>query len=333
MTAQDTSAVSRSPGKGSLPDGGLVAGSRSPAGARGRFFWSQVVLLMAVVVPLSLAERQYAYLGLTIAAVVTAAWRRLAGKPPLVSRSMGYKVVLTAFAFLVVEMTLLGGIPVMALSHFLVLVCVTWLLQAQAVREQGQYFILCLLLLVVTSIVSGDLLFPFVLAVFLLVGLHVLVRFHLVVEQSRTERHNQLAGGRAMLGSPGGRGSTAGLLVTANLAMSAVAVVLFVLSPRVGAGMLGRLDGRAYTDSVTGLARTLSFDRVGAIHLSDQPVMTARVEDGLEQAVRPDHGEPYFRGAVFDQYTRRTPPRGSFWEWVSASPGERGPGRPGLPRG
>ena len=148
---------------------------------RSKFFWSQAGLLLAVATPLALSEQQWVYLGLTVAAVATGAWQHLTRRPPLVGARAGHTIVLAAFGSLVLEMTLLGGIPVMVLSHFLILVCACRLLQGQSVREQGQFFVLCLLLLVVASIVSGDLLFPFVLAVFLVVGLHALVRFHLVL--------------------------------------------------------------------------------------------------------------------------------------------------------
>lgn len=293
--------------------------------SRPHLYWSQAILLIAVVVPLAIAERQWIFAGAAMAAIVTSAYRHLARRPPLLTVRMSHGIVLAAFAVLLIEMGVLGGIPVVALSHFLILVCACRLMQEQSIREQGQYFVLCLLLLVVVAIVSGDILFPFVVLTFSVVGLNALVRFHLSVEQRRAERHNHLHGGRALSAGTGECGSTIGPLAAMNLLVAGVAASLFVLVPRVGAGMLGRLEGQSVSHSVTGLGRTLSFNRIGGIRLSDEQVMTVRTDDEFGQTLGPEQGEPYFRGAVFDQYGRRSPPRGRFWEWRPANPGNMAP--------
>ncbi len=284
--------------------------------ARPRFFKSQAAMLTAVVLSLSLAEGEYVLLGLTLAVVGLQMWRRRRRRRALLNNRASYVIVIAAFVFMILELSLLGGIPVLALSHFLILVCLCLLLQEQRVRDQGQFFVLCLLLLVVASIVSADLLFPFVLALFLSVGLGTLVRFHLLLERARTEQHNQAVRGRMLESGETEQSSAAGVLTKANVVMGLIAVVLFVASPRVGAGLLGRFDTRTYGDAASGTGRALTFERVGPIHLSDEQVMSVRVEDEFGRAQGPEAGDPYFRGAVFDQYCRRR----RYWEWRVATP-------------
>ena len=268
------------------------------------------------MIPLAAAEQQWLHAILTASAVAAGAGGLLTRRAPILGPRAGGAIVLVAFGVLVLELAVLGSIPVMALSHFLICVCISRLLQGQTVREQGQFLVLCLLLLMVVSIVSGDLLFPFVLMVYLTVGLAALVRLQLAVEQSRVDRHNRRVDGDALLPAvlPGG-GLLAGPVAALGLVLLAVGATLFLFVPRVGAGMLGQLEGHAYAGSATGLSRTLRFEQVGPVLQSERPVMTVRLEDEAGRVLSPKTLEPYFRAMVFDRYARRIPHRGGYWEW------------------
>lgn len=132
-----------------------------------RLFGSQVVLLIAVVTPLAVAEGVWFYWGLTLVASGLGWWfvvrRHLILLGPGASRALA----VAAFLFLILEYAWLNAIPVVALSHFMILVCACKLLGHQTLRDQSQVFVLCLLLLVVAAIVSGNILFPAVLLVYL----------------------------------------------------------------------------------------------------------------------------------------------------------------------
>ncbi|HSW46236.1 MAG TPA: DUF3488 and DUF4129 domain-containing transglutaminase family protein [Phycisphaerae bacterium] len=297
-------------------------------------FWSQAVLLVAAVMPLSLAERQSAmplvwqwfHLGLVLAAVGAGAFALWMRRYPLLGPRVGYVTIIAAFGLLLIELFESGSAPVMALSHFLILVCVCRLLQDQTPRDQAQFYVLTLLLLIVAAIVSGNLLFPVVLALYLTVGIRSFIQLHLAIESARVSRHNRAAGTE---GSGEGHAprlrAAIGPLLMLNLVMLVVGAVLFVLFPRVGGGMLGHVERRAYAGAITGLAGSLTFERVGPIQMSERQVMTVKIEDEFGHSLGPEVGEPYFRSMVFDQYGRGSLGRGQPWEWRVVSPRDAAP--------
>jgi len=98
--------------------------------------------------------------------------------------------VVTAWFFLFVDYGWLSKVHVIALSHFMILVCVSKFLQKRTARDDATFFILSLLLLLVAAVVSGNVVFLPVLVVHMTVGLDALIRWYQAVEQARTLQHN-----------------------------------------------------------------------------------------------------------------------------------------------
>lgn len=276
---------------------------------------SQAILLIAALIPLALAERQWAYV---IAAAVAAlvGWQRtVRSDRPLLSTAGTQIYVVLAFAMLVMEYVWFVAIPVMALSHFMALVCISKFLQRRSLRDDAQLMILTLLLLVVSAIVSGNLMFPLILLVFLTVGIDQLIRFHRALERSRVDQANAALHGVQPDGGstpPAPPASAPGICLVVALVGMSVGTAVFVFFPRIGSGMFGHLEGRGGGMTLTGFAADMNFDAVGPVQESDRPAMRVQIE-AIGGAVV--SSPLYLRGAVLDQYTRTRRGGERGWGW------------------
>ncbi len=285
---------------------------------RARLFGAEAILLLTTVLLLSLAEGTPIYLLLTLAGVLVGWLTTVHRDRPLIGPIMSRLFIIAAFVFLVFEYSWLIAIPVVALSHFMILVCICKLLQKRTLRDDAQVFVLTLLLLVVVAIVSGNLLFPAAVTIFLIFGIDGLIRFFLRVESERIEAKNRAIHPLPSV-EPAGDALAhplRGTVLTAVVSGVVAGIAIFLLFPRVGAGMFGRLEGPGGGKVITGFASSLNFSTIGPITESDRPVMRVVIETD------PEHGDPigepmYFRGTVLDQYGAESP---SFtWEWKRIS--------------
>jgi transglutaminase-like putative cysteine protease len=109
-----------------------------------------------------------------------------------------------------------------------------------------------------------------------------------------------------------------GLTATTSVCALGVGIVMFVLFPRIGSGMLGHSDPLGAGRAITGFSSTLDFRSIGTIQQSDRPVMRVRLATGDGRAI--DVNEPYyFRGNVLIQYCCRRPRLGTNWEWLDVT--------------
>lgn len=309
----------------------------NPYPADARRYWSQAVLLVATLTLLAMSERSLYeeslywgfYLTITVLAAIVGWWFTVRRDRPIMGPWMVVCYVVGAFLFLVYEALWIGMIPVLAISHFMTLVCVGKFLQRRTVRDDAQVFVLAFLLLVVASIVSGNVLFMLILALYLTVGIDALIRFHLAVERLRAAEHNaalavSVASSATPVAPGPGRSRTSLTgVVAAMLPLSlGVGIVVFLLFPRVGSGMFGRWDTGTGAGAVTHFTPTVEFGHIGPIRTSNEVVMRVQIE--YENGVPPREIEDapiYFRGAVLDQYSlRRARGRGGRWGWHGSEP-------------
>lgn len=280
-----------------------------------RLLAEQAAVLVAAVLPLALAEGAWWYLAAVLLAIGIGAWRAARDRGPLLGPVGSRLFVLLAFALLLIEYEWRGVIPVVALSHFMVLVCASKFLQEHTLRDDAQFAVLCLLLLVVAAIVSGSIVFLLVLVAYLSLGLDVLLRFNASLERARVQRANAAifpAAGAAAAPVPAGR-SAVGATLLMSLTGLTVGLMVFAFFPRIGAGMFGRPELRPGGLGATGFTSSLDFGTIGPIAESDRQVMRVIIES-------PDGPAPtgntalYLRGRVYDFYGGRGPfARG--WEW------------------
>ncbi len=295
-----------------------------------RLFWSQAIMLLAVATPLALAEsgiclvNPWCYWAAAVLGVLFGWWRTVHQDHPLFGPLGSRIFVVSAFLLLIYEYVWIQMIPVVALSHFMTLVCVCKLLQRRSYRDDAQLFVLSLLMLVVAAIISGNLLFPTALAIYMTVGIDVLLRFHLSLEHARVmERNRQIAALPPVDPAASRRGGTGEKLVAAPrwpltrascaacIWAMAVGAGVFMLCPRAAPGFLRPFEGQAGTR--TGLSSTVNFNFSGVIKESERPVMHVQLELNGAPAAEILPG-PYFRAVVQSQY-REDQSAGSAWEW------------------
>lgn len=289
-----------------------------------RRFCSEGAMLIGVVILLASAERSahpenfWLYVILTLASGVAGLWSLLYRGHPLLSVSTALILGVVAFVFLIVEWGWRFSVPtVLALAHFMILICITKWLQSRTHRDDAMLLILLLLLLVVGGIVGGSLLFPLVLAIYAIAGCQRFIAHYLENEAIRSDLRNAQASG---FGRSDGTTPHNGLSVqrTGSLSVATVTlglgVVVFVAIPRVGAGMFGQVAQPATAGALSGFARAIEFTSVGAIEESDQPIMRLTATD--------EYGTPvasstplYLRGEVLDRYVSRSPRGNRNWSW------------------
>jgi transglutaminase-like putative cysteine protease len=273
-------------------------------------------MLLSVIIPIASAEGAWWYPVIAIAAIGLGYSRTVRRNEPVLSVVQSRFLVVLAFVFLVSEYLWLSGIPVIALSHFLMLVCMFKLLQPRSLSDEVQLLILPLLLLVVAAIVSGSLLFLAVLILHLFIGVDGLIRLHFVIEAHRTEEANRLISGsakRELLWQWPRRGVAAGLATSIGLASVVIGGLVFVFVPRVGSGMLGTLENTTPAHQLTGFSTTTRLDAIGPIRELRRPVMQVQIEYQGTIGQVPEEWL-YFRGSSDRRYVQLGPPEGG-WGW------------------
>jgi transglutaminase-like putative cysteine protease len=283
-----------------------------------RLFRAEAILLIAVAIPLAMSEGVWWYWAATVLAVVLGRSSYHIGRRAALSSGVARVAIILAFVFLCFEYFWAPTIPILALAHFMMVVCFCRLMQRRTPREHAQILVLALLLLVIAAIVSDHVVFLIVLTVFVTVGMRALLRFHLLVESCRTQYRNALVANepvpREMSLTDRRPRSLWGIALTTSGCALAIGIGLFVLFPRVGAGMLGHSDRLGAGRAVTGFSPTLDFKSIHVIRKSDRPVMRVRLTTRDGQPVQAARTY-YFRGTVLVQYGCRRPRLGTHWEW------------------
>lgn len=283
------------------------------------FFWSHAVALLAVVVPIARAERDPTYL---IAVAVMAALgylmtvRRVL---PAVGPQLGQVSVVAAFALSMVEFSKFGEVLVVALSHFLITYCMIKLLQKRQLRDDVLVQVLCLLLLVVAAIVSGDVMFAVAMIVVLSVALPVFMRVHVHAELDSVSQQVRFKEGAALWRfrppripqASHYRGMAAAVAGTGLV----VGAVVFVLCPRLEPRRWQGLETANAGPTLTGLSTSESIAGGGPTRESQRPAMHVKITDANGQLLPYEAGAYYFRGDVSYWYTRRAGGIGGGWGW------------------
>ncbi len=290
--------------------------------ARRGLFWSEMVLLLVIVWSLAIAEQKVWYAVAVSLLSIMAAWRTVAGRRPLLSGRSSATMIVVGFLFMIADYLWLGAFPVITLSHFMILFCVCKLLAERSLRDDGQYLLLCMFMLIISAVTSGNMLFPVTLFVYLTVGIYALSRFYLLWLEQEIRRQVEALGppeaGPRDFQVP--RPRFYGVVALSATASLAIGIVLFVVCPRVGAGTLfGEAESTTSGRSVSGFSPTVDFEQRESIRESEQPVMRVQIRIDDQDSGPVDESFLYFRGSVLNQYglVRSRDLRSSRWRWES----------------
>ncbi|MBI4579440.1 MAG: DUF3488 domain-containing protein [Planctomycetes bacterium] len=289
------------------------------------FFWVHAAILLAVSLPIALAERSpwYAVANL-LAVIVGAAWAIRGRRPPIGPR-LAYAIIVMAFVGLIAEYLALQAVLVMALSHFMMIVCMTKLLQVRSLRDDVQVLVLCLLLLVVGGIVSGDAVFAVALVFVMAAAVPALIRMHMLAELGRVTQqvrprkeeglHRPLSWPVPAAVCPSFK-ECRGAGVPAGLVALLIGVAVFVLCPRFESGIFRELQAPRAGPILTGLAASINVPENQTIYESDRAVMRVRIVGADAGSPAYDESSHYFRVQVAYRYTRKAGGLGGGWGWL-----------------
>jgi transglutaminase-like putative cysteine protease len=275
-------------------------------------------LLLLSVWPTALAEQGLVYCVVVAGMAGIAVLRDAAARPPLLSPPTTRILALLVFVWLVLDRRFFDTPAIVAIAHFMMLISAIKLCGPKRARDYGQVAVLTLLLLVVSAIVSGTLMFPVALAAYVALGPYAFILLHVRREIERVQEQEGLlaASARGATGRASGRAALPpmrGPALLSGLAALLVGVGVFLCHPSVGT-QLGAWSDSPSPLVVSGLADTATFGALGTIAESQTPVMRVEIEPGPKAAWTT--GEPLLlRGAVLDVYTQRGRGRRSGWEW------------------
>ena len=220
--------------------------------------------------------------------------------------------VVMATVWACIEFWMFDLLPEGVIGRWMVGVVIFKCLGQKGNRDYGQLLVLACLLLVVHSRLSATLLFPLTIILFMTLGTYVVSLFHLQREVEHWSSRGVVVGADGSEASAHSvrRGLSRSTGVFAACAL-AVAAVVFMMAPRLGAGVLGR-SRTPRGSTATGFGDTIEFGQLRSrIQRSRVLVMQVVLRKNGEPFGGPDF-EPYFRGQTLETYERVHLRR---WRW------------------
>ncbi len=292
------------------------------------------LLILMGMIGYAMAAQSMGFLVIGVVGVLSNAWISSRGRFKPLPRPIANLVTLAAVAYIIQELVVQAGPPVMIVGQFLVFLQLVKLWEQRGNRDWAQLLVLSLLLMVAALMNTASLWFGLLLAAYLFLSLYCCLLFHLKVEADiataafpvnpdklspETLRQDQRFLGKSMR------------RLTGAVAMVGVvfAVAVFVIFPRGPGGMLGPLQ--QFHNPLTGFSDHVSFQSVAAITQSHERVAYVNLwhNDQLVQGTE----TLMLRGLTLDRYSRPFPRPGGSWDWNHTPPPpgmvhEVGPGRP-----
>ncbi len=272
------------------------------------------LLVILAQLPLAYAESSLTGVGLLIAAPLIGWWwidrRGGRGLPSW----LGTVLVLLATVYLVYEWW--KSQPVLALSHYVVFMCMLKFVQRRGPRDYAQLVVLAMLLLIIGGVVNESLVYAVCLLVFLAGAMYSVLLLHFGRESERVDQRRRAAGlpTSAASSTPLPAPSLRSMTALSALGTFVVGVIIFLVFPRLSGGLF---DGGvpALPGSVTGYAPELKLGAAGNISESDGPVMRVVIKmDG--KPIDDPAFQGYYRANTFDRYVRH---ESGVYTWESSA--------------
>jgi transglutaminase-like putative cysteine protease len=253
---------------------------------RKAFTVSAFLLVLTGILSLSVAEGDPALI-LGASAASWFAFNRAERQGRALSRLATNLLVFLVVLLLPVDYMRVGD-PVVTVTHFLLAVQVVMLFGKKAQREYALLFMISLVHLGVSAVLTIELAFSVAFVVYMIVGTWTLVLYLLVRElDARAPGESpQVRGGRGLLSTTAGI-SVATLLLT---------VVFFFLFPRISAKLFDVSRHRARQNTV-GFTDQIGLTDLSSIKENPEVVLHVKVERYGKLPA-----EPKWRGLAFDRY-------------------------------
>lgn len=295
-------------------------------------FWSNAVVLLSVIAPIALAEGSPAYPIAAGIVVLLGWWSSFWKRPRVMGEPLARVIIVLAFGYLVVEYMVFDRILVTALSHFMITFCLVRLVQVRRPREDAQIVVVCLMLLVIAAIVSGNILFAIALLVVMTRGLSLLAELHMSCESAHAL--TAAGGGSSSMVWPGGgsgiggndsrrRASLRPVVVGMSLLALSIGAVVFVICPRLESSFFNHFQSTDAGPVLTGFSASMELTGGQTISPSERAVMRVVVKGAELEFAEGTESQLYFRGSVSDRYGRRVAGLAAGWGWQRPAMGSQ----------
>lgn len=287
---------------------------------RAQLEWPLLVMVLLGAGGVALAMESQLYLGITLLAVLINALALRQRLEVYVPRWLVNAGVLVATGYFLYEFMRLGVIP--ALGHYLTLILICKLFEQKRNRDYGQIMAISLVLMLAGGMTTDALWFALLLAAYLPVACYVSMLLSLKLSLDRQAAAVLAVESRPIDPQKVAWNVTA-VFPRRHLWLRAatgaggcllVAVLVYMLMPRVTPGLIAPLAPAATDGSVTGFSEYLNLLGVGRIQQDRGIVMRVRLSrDRLP--ITPAHLTPYLRSVVHGAYVR-----GEWLPWHDPGP-------------
>jgi len=270
------------------------------------FTISSVLLAATAFTGLVLAQSVPLWLALPTAIILTVSLLH-AGGIHFVRRAMAWITVspalwnvllISSFAILLIDLTVVSRDLLPAGINFLVMLLAIKLLTLQQRRDYRHLYAISLMAILASAALTTDAWYVPIFLLYLLAAVWTLLLYHLTQETGETPAAITPSSAAACHTTFPCRITHRLFWLTNGTAVLTVALTLaiFFIIPRIGAGMLQKTSGEALR--TTGFSDRVDLGTIGSVKQDPQIVMRVELPD--QPAVEKDR--LYLRGLAYDQY-------------------------------
>ncbi|MBU1627615.1 DUF3488 domain-containing protein [bacterium] len=242
-----------------------------------------------------------------------------------ISRGVGTLLSVLAFIYLLLDIFYFSGFFVLSFTHFLIIIQLIKLCLEKENRDYVQIYLISFMHLIVTSVLTTNIVFAILFVIYILVATWALLLFHLKTEGTdwrsipvlfKNKTAHKMTGMKvpALLWNrelPDRLGEKNFInryfffsTTTITIVILILTVVIFLMLPRYTAGLFVSKLGRMA--KLSGFSSKVNLNSIGSLKLDYSPVMRMELlnyQGGYGK-------EFYIRGIAFDTYSRG-------WWWSS----------------
>jgi len=236
-----------------------------------------------------------------------------------ISRGVGTFLSVLAFIYLMLDIFYVSGFFVLSFTHFLIIIQIIKLYLEKENRDFAQIYLISFMHLIVTSVLTTNIVFSVLFVIYILCATWVMILFHLKTEGSLWKSKNRFAENRrknkaelkglsnflqkndTLLSFREKRFISGHFFFNTSvitLVILFLTVIIFLMIPRYSAGLFVSKLGK--TSKLTGFSGKVNLNSIGSIKLDYSPVLRMELlnyQGGYDR-------EFYIRGIAFDHYSK-----------------------------
>jgi len=278
------------------------------------FIFVTYLTVITGILSLSLAEGSPTYIFLGLIGSITIWYFH--EKKSIVKLTRGAATTLSVFAFIymLIEIFYMSGYVVLSFTHFLIIIQLIKLCLDKDDRDYTQIFLISFMHLIVTSVLTTNIIFAILFIIYIIVTTWTLILFHLKTENnlwqtipSKKQKSNKSKDNIKLLKQKYPQYNihqknfinhkfflSTGFLTVIILLLTSL---IFIMIPRYSAGLFISKLGRM--SKISGFSSKVNLNSIGSIKLDYTPVMRLELQNQLG-----GFGKNYLiKGIAFDHYS------------------------------